>query len=111
MNYRPALLAAAALATAFGICVALYRWGTGGNRDLWTLARAIGHGEELESHHFEVDRARLDASLIPDSSRLTPRGGEPFPGGTGTNFRAGSTMPVTIQNAAGNLSPSGGSRS
>ena len=31
MNLRPALLAAAALAAASGICLALGRWGAGGN--------------------------------------------------------------------------------
>jgi hypothetical protein len=40
----------AALAATLGICLALYRWSARGNGDLWTLTRALQHGEELESH-------------------------------------------------------------
>ena len=47
MNIRPALLAAAALAAAFGVCLALSRWGAGGNHGLASLAGALQQGEEL----------------------------------------------------------------
>jgi hypothetical protein len=57
MTLRPALLTAAALAAALGICFALYRWGAGGNSDLTALSRAVQHGEELESH-IEAGRRR-----------------------------------------------------
>ena len=50
MNLRPALLAAAALAAAFGSCLALGRWGAGGKHDLVALARSVQHGEDLEAH-------------------------------------------------------------
>jgi hypothetical protein len=49
MSLRPGLLTAAIVATAFGICLALYRWGARGNGDLWALTRAVQHGEELAS--------------------------------------------------------------
>jgi hypothetical protein len=50
MRLRPALLAAAALVTALGLCLALGRWGAGGSRDLVALAGSVQHGEELERH-------------------------------------------------------------
>jgi hypothetical protein len=50
MSLRPALLTTVALAATLGICCALYRWGARGTGDLWTLTRALQHGEELESH-------------------------------------------------------------
>jgi hypothetical protein len=53
MNPRRTLFAAAALAAAFGICLALYRWGTGGNRDLWAVVQGVQRGEELDGH-FEL---------------------------------------------------------
>ena len=60
MRLRPALLAAAALAAAIGICLALGRWGAGGSRDLAALARSVQHGEDLEAH-FQWRRRRYDA--------------------------------------------------
>jgi hypothetical protein len=50
MNLRPALLAAAALATAFGTFLVLSRWGAGGNGDLAAIARGVQRGEELDAH-------------------------------------------------------------
>ena len=50
MHLRPALLAAAALAAAFGTCLTLGRWGAGGSRDLVALARSVQNGENLEAH-------------------------------------------------------------
>jgi hypothetical protein len=47
MNLRPALLAGAALATTFGSCFVLNRWGAEGNRDLAALLREVQRGEEL----------------------------------------------------------------
>jgi hypothetical protein len=63
MSLRPALLAAAILAAAFWICLALCRWGAGGNRDLWNLIWAVGRGDELESH-VEASRRRDEAKQI-----------------------------------------------
>ena len=60
MNVRPALLAAATLAATLGICLALYRWGARGIGDLWTLTRAVQHGEKLEAH-VEASRRRDEA--------------------------------------------------
>jgi hypothetical protein len=50
MTFRLALLAAAALAAAFGISLALGRWGAGENADLPTLALALQRGQELKGH-------------------------------------------------------------
>src|SRR5215470_19864455 len=60
MNFRPALLATAALAAAFGLRLALGRWGAGGNRDLASLARSVQQGEGLEAQ-FQWRRRRDDA--------------------------------------------------
>jgi hypothetical protein len=60
MNLRSALLAAAALAAAIGICLALGRWGAGRTSDLADLARAVRHGEELEPH-IEAGQRRHEA--------------------------------------------------
>jgi hypothetical protein len=49
MTFRPALLAAAAFAAAFGTFLVLSRWGAGGNRDLAAIARGVQRGEELDS--------------------------------------------------------------
>jgi hypothetical protein len=61
MIVRPALLAAAALAIALGATLALCRWGAGGNQSLFTLARAVQHGEELDPY--------LEAALRRDAAR------------------------------------------
>jgi hypothetical protein len=53
MTLRPALLAAAALAAAFCVSFALYRWGAGGDRDLAAIVRGVQRGQELDSH-FEL---------------------------------------------------------
>jgi hypothetical protein len=45
MNLRPALLAAATLATALA-ALTLGRWGAGGNRDLAAVTREFRRGEE-----------------------------------------------------------------
>jgi hypothetical protein len=50
MNLRPALVAAAALAAAFGTFLVLSRWGAPGNRDLAAVTQEFRRGEELESH-------------------------------------------------------------
>jgi hypothetical protein len=60
MNFRPALFGAAALTVAVAICVALYRWGPGPNRDLAGLARAVRHGDDLGAH-LEAARRRHEA--------------------------------------------------
>jgi hypothetical protein len=49
MKLRSALLVVAALA-ALGAGLALCLWGCGGNQPLFTLARAVQHGEELDPH-------------------------------------------------------------
>jgi hypothetical protein len=41
------LFATAALTSTFGICLALYRWGAGSNRDLAVLVREVRRSEEL----------------------------------------------------------------
>jgi hypothetical protein len=58
--YRYALVAAAALAAAFGSCLALSRWGAGGNRNLAALATSVQHGEDLEAR-LPVGRRRDEA--------------------------------------------------
>ena len=50
MSLRLTLFAAATLATAFGISLALGRWGAGENADLSALARALQRGQELKGH-------------------------------------------------------------
>ena len=60
MNLRPALFAAAALAAAFGICLALCDWGAGGNSTLSALAGALQQGEEM-APHIEAARRRDEA--------------------------------------------------
>jgi hypothetical protein len=60
MTLRPALLAAAALAAAIGICLALGRWGAGGNRELAALLREVQRGEELPPD-LEAGRRRDEA--------------------------------------------------
>jgi hypothetical protein len=50
MNLRRTLFATAAFAVAFGIFLALDRWGTGGNRDLLDLGTEVERGEELEPY-------------------------------------------------------------
>jgi hypothetical protein len=76
MNCRPALIAAAALATAFGGCLALGRWGAPGNRDLAALARSVQHGEDLEAHREAVGRrheARRALAAEVVAGRMTLR--------------------------------------
>jgi hypothetical protein len=76
MTLRPALLAAAALAITFATCLALCRWGAGGDRDLAGLARAVRSGDELEAiieagrHRDEAKRA-LAAEVV--AGRMTLR--------------------------------------
>jgi hypothetical protein len=76
MTLRPALLAAAAVATALGTCLAFWRWCAGGNRDLAGLARAVRSGDELEAiieagrHRDEAKRA-LAAEVV--AGRMTVR--------------------------------------
>jgi hypothetical protein len=60
MTLRPALLAAAALAAALGACLALNRWGPGGNGGLLVIVTEVQRGEELEPH-IEVARRHDDA--------------------------------------------------
>jgi hypothetical protein len=60
MSLRPALLAAAALAAAFGSCLALGRWGAGGNATLSALAGALQQGEEM-APHIDAGQRRDDA--------------------------------------------------
>src|SRR5262249_38582071 len=60
MTLRPALLAVATLAIALWATLALCRWGGRGQSDLSGLARAVGHGEELEAH-LEAGRRRDEA--------------------------------------------------
>jgi hypothetical protein len=60
MTLRPALLAAAALAAAFWISLALYRWGAGGNRELWGVVEEIGPDEQLKPY-IEGVRRRHEA--------------------------------------------------
>jgi hypothetical protein len=57
MHFRPALLAVATLAAAFGICLVLVHWRSGRNHDLWDLIQTVGRGHELESH-AEAGRRR-----------------------------------------------------
>jgi len=60
MTLRSALLAAAALATAFGSCLALCDWGAGGSSSLSALAGALQQGEEM-APHIEAARRRDEA--------------------------------------------------
>jgi hypothetical protein len=60
MTLRPALLAAAALATALYASLALSRWGAGGNRDLAAVTREFRRGEEL-APHIEAGQRREEA--------------------------------------------------
>jgi hypothetical protein len=76
MNRRPALLAVAALAAALGICLALGRWGAGGNSTLSALAQMVHRGDDLEAplaarrRRDEAKRA-LAAEVV--AGRLTLR--------------------------------------
>jgi hypothetical protein len=63
MSFRPGLLAAATLAAAIGGCLALSRWGAGGNRDLAALTREFRRGEELKSQ-AEASRRRFEAKRV-----------------------------------------------
>jgi hypothetical protein len=56
MTLRPALLAAAALTTAFGTFLVLSRWGAGGNREPVSFAWEVQRGEELAPHIEAVGR-------------------------------------------------------
>jgi hypothetical protein len=58
MNHRIALLAVAALAAAFGICLALCRWG-----DLRTVALEVQRDEELKPY-LEARRRRHEAKRV-----------------------------------------------
>jgi hypothetical protein len=60
MTLRSALLAGVALPAAFGVCLALSRWGAGGSHHLVALARSIRHGEDLDAH-LEAARRRDEA--------------------------------------------------
>jgi hypothetical protein len=50
MSLRAAPFAAATFVIAFGISLALSRWGAGENAALPTLARALQRGQELKGH-------------------------------------------------------------
>jgi hypothetical protein len=60
MKIRTALLVVAAFAAAFGICLALCRWGAGGNPDLETVVREARREDDLE-RPLEVRRRRHEA--------------------------------------------------
>jgi hypothetical protein len=60
MTVRPALLAAAALAAALGSCLALNRWGPGGNGGLLVIVAEVKRGEELDPH-IDAGRRRDEA--------------------------------------------------
>jgi hypothetical protein len=60
MTLRPALLAVAALAAALGTCLALNRWGPGGNGGLLGIVTEATRGEEL-APHIEAGRRRDEA--------------------------------------------------
>jgi hypothetical protein len=62
MRLHRALFLAAALVSAFGICLALYRQGAGGNGDLFDIAGEVRRGEDLEPH-FEPSRRLNEAKL------------------------------------------------
>ena len=69
MNFRPALLATAALAAAFGTFLIHSRLGAGGNRDLWAITQGVQRGEELEGHlanlrHRNEGKRALAAEVI-----------------------------------------------
>jgi hypothetical protein len=104
MNLRPALLAAAALAAAVGICLALGRWGAGEYRDLLAVARGVQRGEELDSHFqlgWRHDAARrvLAAEVVAGRMSLREAAG---------HFRrldeAAPTYPPGIPHPAGDES-------
>jgi hypothetical protein len=67
MSLRPALLAASTVAAAVGICLALYRWSCGRNRQRLDIAWEVQRGEELASY-LEVARRRHEAkqALAPE---------------------------------------------
>jgi hypothetical protein len=48
------------MTATFGICLALYRWGAGSNRDLAVLVREVRRGEELPPD-LEATRRRVEA--------------------------------------------------
>jgi hypothetical protein len=48
---------------AFGICLAVYRWGCGGNRQLWDIAWEVQRGEEL-APYLEASRRRHKAKQV-----------------------------------------------
>jgi hypothetical protein len=60
MSLRPALLVAAALAAASGICLALGRWGGWDSGDLLAIVREVQRGEELDPS-IEAARRRHEA--------------------------------------------------
>src|SRR5262245_23244965 len=60
MHLRPAWLAAAVLAVAFGICFALSRWGAGGDHDLAALASTLQRHDDLVAR-LEGARRRDEA--------------------------------------------------
>ena len=63
MKIRTALLAASALASAFGIGLALGRWGAGGNRDLEAVVREARRDDDLE-RPLELRRRRHEAKQV-----------------------------------------------
>src|SRR5262245_47088086 len=60
MKIRTALLAVAALVAAFWVCLALFRWGAGGNHDLVAVAREAVRADKLE-RPLEARRRRHEA--------------------------------------------------
>jgi hypothetical protein len=56
MKVRPALLAAAALAAAFGISLAFWRRDAGGDRDLAAVVQGAQRGQDLEGHLAALQR-------------------------------------------------------
>jgi hypothetical protein len=76
MNLRPALLAAAALATALGSCLALGRWGPGGDGGLLGIVSEVTRSEELDPHIEAArrrDEAKRDLAAEVVAGRMTLR--------------------------------------
>jgi hypothetical protein len=91
MSFRPILLTASTLATALGGCLALCRWGAGGNRDLAALARAVRRADDLEGHLEGVRRrhqAEWDLAAKVIAGRMT------LPEATGHFRRLDEANPV-----------------
>src|SRR5262245_10536400 len=63
MTHRRALLATTVFAAAFGICLALVRWGVGGNGRLLDITGEVQRGEELTTY-LEAFRSRHEAKCV-----------------------------------------------